>query len=87
MQTNLHLAKKDGSMSNNFKELEKRTIEGRVRSQEETKKKINSNIQFFGFVSSILDVYVPKVGSVLTAFNSSEDQKNKRKDKNKYPNQ
>jgi hypothetical protein len=72
-------------MSNNFKELERMHIQGRIRPQEETKRKINANIHFFGFVGSIVDVYLPKVGEVITAFNQPQDAtSNKNK---KYPNQ
>ena len=72
-------------MNNNFKELEKLNIEGRLRSKDETKKKINANIHFFGFVSSIIDVYLPKVGGVIKAFN--QPQEALPRNKKKYPNQ
>ncbi len=72
-------------MDNNFKELEKLAIQNRLRPQEETKKKINANIHFFGFVSSILDVYLPKIGSVIMSFQTPDNHT--RSDKSKYPNQ
>jgi hypothetical protein len=74
-------------MSNNFKELEKLTIQNRVRSQEETKQKINSNIHFFGFVSTILDLYVPQIGKVISASFQSPSSDLGKVDKSKYPNQ
>jgi hypothetical protein len=70
-------------MSNNFKELEKLNIQNRLRSTNETKQKINANIHFFGFVSSVLDVYLPKVGVVITSFGTAAS----RPEKKKYPNQ
>ncbi len=64
---------------NNFKELEKIQIESRENKNDKTKQNINSNINFFGFVSNIIDLYLPKLGNVLTSFDSSSDNiKNKK---------
>lgn len=58
---------------NNFKELEKILVESRSKNSDKTKQNINSNINFFGFVSNIIDLYLPKLGNVLTSFDSSSD--------------
>ncbi len=50
---------------NNFKELEDKIISERGSGDEETKKKVNANIGFFGFISTLLELYLPKVGEVL----------------------
>ena len=64
---------------NNFKELEKILVESRSKNSDKTKQNINSNINFFGFVSNIIDLYLPKLGNVLTSFDSSsENIKNKK---------
>jgi len=64
---------------NNFKELEKILVESRSKNSDKTKQNINSNISFFGFVSNIIDLYLPKLGNVLTSFDSSSDNiKNKK---------
>jgi|JI10StandDraft_1071094.scaffolds.fasta_scaffold24132_2 hypothetical protein len=64
---------------NNFKELEKILVESRSKNSDKTKQNINSNINFFGFVSNIIDLYLPKLGNVLTSFDSSSDNiKNKK---------
>ncbi len=64
---------------NNFKELEKILVESRSKNSDKTKQNINSNINFFGFVSNIFDLYLPKLGNVLTSFDSSSDSiKNKK---------
>lgn len=64
---------------NNFKELEKILVESRSKNSDKTKQNINSNINFFGFVSNIIDLYLPKLGNVLTSFDSSSDSiKNKK---------
>ncbi len=64
---------------NNFKELEKILTENMENNSANTKQNINSNINFFGFVSNIVDLYIPKMGQVFTSFDiSSEKIKNKK---------
>ena len=69
---------------NSFKDLEDLYVQERGDASSETKKKVNANINLFGFVSNLIELYIPKVGSVLQSFdrgNSTQDKKIK-----KYPN-
>ena len=50
---------------NNFKEIERINIANRKNSSL-VKRNINSNIKLFSFVSDILEIYLPKAGSVFT---------------------
>lgn len=63
---------------NSFKELEKMYINDRGKGSVETRHKIESNIHLFGFISDLIDVYLPKavnVIQVLGTFNSSVKNK------------
>lgn len=55
---------------NSFKELEALYIKERGDGQEQTRQKIESNIQLLGFISNVLDLYVPKAGSVIQTLSS-----------------
>jgi hypothetical protein len=69
---------------NSFKELEELYTKDRNNAFIETKKKINANINLFGFISNIIDLYVPKVGNVLSSFDNSISKSDKKI--KKYPN-
>ena len=60
---------------NSFKELESLYIQGRSTGAQETRQKI-SNIHLFGFISNILDVYLPKAGNVIQSLGSFKTEKN-----------
>ena len=72
---------------NNFKDLENLNIENRVDNQNITKNILNSNIHFFGLISSIIDLYLPKIGRVIvSALNDSSPNIHKDRKPGKYPN-
>jgi hypothetical protein len=62
---------------NNFKELESQIIEERGSGDEDTKSKVNSNIVFINFISTLIDLYLPKVGDVLKSMAGENDAPNK----------
>ena len=69
---------------NSFKDLEDLYVQERGDASSETKRKVNANINLFSFVSNLIELYIPKVGSVLQSFdraNATQDKKIK-----KYPN-
>lgn len=71
---------------NNFKELDRLNIENRGDNKDKIKKNINSNISLLGFISNLIDLYLPKVGNVIqSSFDSTPSDSESRKPK-KYPN-
>jgi hypothetical protein len=60
---------------NSFKELESLYIKDRGTGSQETLQKIESNIHLFGFVSNIIDLYLPKAGSVIQSLGSFNTSK------------
>jgi hypothetical protein len=65
--------------NNGFKELEELYIKERGNAGEQTKHNIGSNINLFGFVSNIIDLYIPKAGDVIksiSSFSSKRDDNN-----------
>jgi hypothetical protein len=55
---------------NSFKELESLYIKDRGTGSKETLQKIESNIHLFGFISNIIDLYLPKAGNVIQSLGS-----------------
>ncbi len=55
---------------NSFKELEELYIMERGNGSEVTKDKIEANIHLFGFISNLIDVYLPKAGNVIQSLGS-----------------
>lgn len=53
---------------NSFKDLENLYIKERENSGDQTKLNITANINLFGFMSSLIDLYIPKAGNVLKSF-------------------
>lgn len=70
---------------NSFKELEELYTKDRNNTSIETKKKINANINLFGLVSNLIELYIPKVGSIIGALDNgpSQSDKNNKKQPNK----
>ena len=63
---------------NNFKELQNQIIEERGSGDELTKKKVSSNIGFFNFISTLIDLYLPKVGDVLKSMAGENEVPDKK---------
>ncbi len=70
---------------NSFKELEELQILERGKGSSITKKNINANINLFGFISELIQLYLPKAGSVIKSFDLTTPGQNDKK-QNKYPN-
>lgn len=64
-------------MKNVFKEYEDILI--RQRMENSTQENVKSNINTFGFIGNLLDLYLPKVGSVIVSINGQSSQKVKTK--------
>jgi hypothetical protein len=69
---------------NNFKDLEDLYAKDRSNASDITKKKINANINLFGFIGNLIDLYIPKVGGILSSFDNSLSKSDKKI--KKYPN-
>ena len=61
-------------MGNSFKDLEKLYITERENAGDKTKHNIGSNINLFGFVSNVLELYIPKVGDVIKSLSSFQTE-------------
>lgn len=70
---------------NSFKELEELEIQDRGNGSSVTKKNINANINLFGFISELIQLYLPKAGSVIKSFDLTTPGHYDKKH-NKYPN-
>ncbi|MFN8338685.1 MAG: hypothetical protein U0T36_06665 [Saprospiraceae bacterium] len=70
---------------NSFKELEALQIKERGNGSSITKKNISANINLFGFISELIQLYLPNAGSVLKSFDLTIPSQDDKK-QNKYPN-
>ncbi|MFZ1749035.1 MAG: hypothetical protein WAU01_02535 [Saprospiraceae bacterium] len=60
---------------NSFKELEALHIKERGDHSEQIKSNIGDNISLFGFISNLIEVYIPRVGHVIQAMVPTYDKK------------
>jgi len=60
-------------MKNVFKEYENILIQQRMENS--TQENIKSNISTFGFIGNILDLYLPKLASVIVSVNGKNQSK------------
>lgn len=55
-------------MQSSFKEYMDRLIQQRLKN--DTKNNVNQNIKTFSLISSMLELYIPRVGDIFTSIGS-----------------
>lgn len=65
--------------NNSFKDLEDLYIKERGSASDKTRQNIGSNINLFGFISNMIDLYIPKAGEVIKSFGTFSNMENDKK--------
>ncbi len=72
-------------MRNSFKELEKEEMQNVSMPSDAIKKGITSDIGILKFVSTIVEMYFPKIADLFVGLSGSDVNTQKSKKPNRYP--